>query len=254
MNRQTRSGHVFAAWDRAGTPTVIETGISLGPFLEAALASADKRADQREHGLVGSSDDHWQGLYGDERDEEWEDDAEVSMRPPSALSDASDASWASDHCNPSPPAAGPSPPTAGPSPPAAGPSLPAQTDQDDEMPGLEDVYDNDDLPVPPSARAIPIERKRRNQAAARRLTRKRAAEAALPKNPYKKKPKLRYDQGYRTLPPERVNFATEGLPHSRTAFLGHRPRNGRRGRIYTVAELERLGYRLIKWDGRSVLD
>lgn len=237
MNRQTRSGAVFAAW---GPPTVIETGISLGPYLEAALASADKRADQREDGLPLPEKDTWQGLYGDERDDDWEDDVVVSSRPASPMSDTSETSDASSAGTFDFPSRASSPTT----------SIGDNDANDDpylDMPPLQDVHDDDD--VPPSSR--PVERRRRNQAAGLRRARKRVAKAAQPKDPFEKKPNPRYDQGYRTLPPEHVEFPTEELPHSTWQGLRTENRKGRRGRkLWTVAELEAMGYRVIKWDGR----
>ncbi|KAJ7433874.1 hypothetical protein B0H11DRAFT_1939098, partial [Mycena galericulata] len=118
MPRTTRSGAEFSPYTLngfeydPGPPTVIETGISLGPYLEAALAAADRRC--RSPG------------GREQRGRRVGDDLEVASRPPSPTSDASSSPASSRPSTPQP-----SPSTLV----AASPLPPSDTvDEDAEMP------------------------------------------------------------------------------------------------------------------------
>ncbi|KAJ7434262.1 hypothetical protein B0H11DRAFT_2258566 [Mycena galericulata] len=233
MPRTTRSGAEFSPYTLngfeydPGPPTVIETGISLGPYLEAALAAADRRADRQEE--ENSEVDEWE-------DEEWEDDLEVASRPPSPTSDASSSPAFSHPSTPQP-----SPSTLV----AASPSPPSDTvDKDAEM------------PMPILLPGGDVEHNRRRDAARAHRERKRRDQA--PRTPYDKGLDTRFDQSYRTLAPEHVSLSASRLAHSKTGWIGLRCTKkkgkgvkGRRVRkLWTVEELKALGYRRIKWDGK----
>ncbi|KAJ7431724.1 hypothetical protein FB451DRAFT_1381385 [Mycena latifolia] len=150
MNRSTRTGRVFSPYvvdaslfTNAPHPEIIHTGVDLGPFLESALARADRcaaalNADEDLTVVVAPDLDTEPG--------EWEDEEDLDSRPPSPLSDL--------------PAT--EPPTRAPSPAADGPSSvhqlsrspsPASDAEADESTNT--TSDSDDIPDPDMPLLVP---------------------------------------------------------------------------------------------------
>jgi hypothetical protein len=98
-----------------------------------------------------------------------------------------------------------------------------------------------------------IEKRRQATASTGRRSRRRQRNAR--RSPYERVPDSRHSQEHRELPPERADFGAEELPSSGGgAWLGGSTAcaKGERKRLFSLPELEHMGYRVVRWNGRYV--
>ncbi|KAJ7439022.1 hypothetical protein B0H11DRAFT_2254143 [Mycena galericulata] len=217
MQRVTRSGVTFAAWELdavtlpARSVEVIKTSVCLDSIVQGALAAADEHAAQFD-------DDT---LMPEEADD-WEDILELCSGPQSPLSSVSSSPMSS---TPSSPSVTPHPSR----PPS--PSLSPLPPQD---PG-------------PSTGGIHKQRQK-NRAVLRRQARRHLA---APHTPFDRRPNTRYSQKYREQPTHSANVDSANVPAPGAgAWIGRRSKPCQ-GRYYTLPELEELGCEVIEWNGRD---
>ncbi|KAJ7683303.1 hypothetical protein B0H17DRAFT_1205173 [Mycena rosella] len=187
----THSGAVFSPYnlvaspyDPGGEPRIIKTGISLAPYIQASLATADRHADRCEATVTSS----WEIIGGDiaaadvQEADKWEDLVEDlrlhSPRPPLP------------HGPPPRPILS-SPQTTQPLPHS----------------------NNTAMPVLLPAGGIEIRCNKESTAA--RCARRRRSTATH--SPFDKRPNLRYQ--HRALPPVLIDTLASALPHTKAAWL-----------------------------------
>ncbi|KAK7029973.1 hypothetical protein R3P38DRAFT_3188898 [Favolaschia claudopus] len=230
MQRNTRSGRVYATFTHRLDVEVLTTNIDLRAALEAAILDSDRRAAAREAGLSPEFAD----------DSEWED--ELESRPPSPLTDLP----MSDDDDPGERA--PSPLSDVPmsdvdsTPPHRPSSVPPQASASQSSPTVQG---------PKRELSVHERRKREHRYQHRRV--KRAQDAAKKKHtPYGKKIRSKHNQAHREESPLRSEFnATVAYTSQAGAWVASAGKRTEKPRRLRRDQLIREGALEVLWDGRN---